>query len=79
MSQGLIKASHDGVREKYRLRERGGGDASAASAALHHSQYNVPQFYVSIGLTQRANRLVYMANVEELKVFAPVCNVTLFR
>lgn len=22
MSQGLIKASHDGVREKYRLRER---------------------------------------------------------
>lgn len=62
VSTVLIKASHDGVRGNYGLdseRERGG-----VMLLLPSITRSVPPFYVSIGLTQRANRLVNRANIE---------------
>lgn len=58
LSPQSIKASHDSVRGNYYW--VGGAVMLLLPSIIH----NVSPFYVSIGLTQGANRLVYRPNIE---------------
>lgn len=60
----LIKVSPDEVRGNYRERER------RVMLLLPSITHNVPLFSGSIGLTQRADRLVCRTNTEETTVSA---------